>query len=94
VLLSIPRGGICDIGRRVGAGLGGKLGLREANTSIRALVRADGTLACDTFVVGVTDALAGLAVASSLVGALDNGMGIVGVDDSTDPGLSLGAGSC
>ena len=88
MLLSIPRGGICDIGGGVGAGLGGKLGLREANTGIRAFVRADGTLACDTFVVGVTDALAGFAVTSSLVRALDNGMGVIGVDNSTDPGLS------
>ena len=62
--------------------------MREANTGIRAFVRADGTLACDTFVVSVTLALASLAVASALVGALDNGMGIVGVDNSTDPGLS------
>jgi hypothetical protein len=87
VLLSIPRGGICDIGGWVGPGLGGKLGLRKANTGIGALVGADGTLACDTFVVSVTLTLAGLTVASALVGALDNGMGIVGVDNSADPGF-------
>jgi len=61
--------------------------LREANTGIGALVRADGTLACNTFVVGLADALASLSVAGALVGAFDNGMGVVGVDNGTDPGL-------
>jgi len=85
VLLGIPGGSICDISSRVGSGLGGELGLREANTGIRALIRTDGTLACDTFVVGLASTLAGLSVAGALVGAFDNGVGVVGIDNGTNP---------
>ncbi len=87
MLVVVPRGVV------VAASLVSELLLSEANASVTALVGADGSLASNALVVSEALALAGLAVAQTLVGALDDGVGVVGVDHITDPGLVLGAGA-
>merc|ERR1719214_182042 len=63
----------------------------EAHAAAVAVVGADGTLARDAVVVVEALALAGLAVADALVGALDVRVGGVGGRGDGDPGGALGA---
>jgi len=80
VLHVIPR-------RVVGAtSLDGQMLLRPASTTVVTVVRASGTLACNTIVPREARAGTGLAVAGSLVRALDPGVQVVGVNDLSDPG--------
>jgi len=67
--------------------------LRPAGAAVVTVVRADSSLAGDTFVA--REAVAGTrgAVAETLVGALYPRVSIVGIDDFTDPGIVLGAGA-
>jgi len=85
VLHGVPR-------RVVGlAGLNSELLLRIADTPAGAVVRAHRTLARDTVVVLEAFALAGLAVANTLVGALNLGVGIIRRDGNGHPGSSFRA---
>merc|ERR1719440_1387352 len=87
VLHGIPRG-------RVGlGGISSELLLGVAEAVVGAVAGAHGALARDTIVVVEAVALAGLAVARSLVGALDRRVGLVGDGGDGDPGGGLGAGA-
>lgn len=86
--------GVPSVG--VGGGVsvgGGKSGLGEADSAVVAVGRAHGPLASHALVSVEALALAGLAVARSLVGALDVGVSIVGLDGNSGPGEALGAGA-
>mmetsp|Transcript_14278 Transcript_14278/g.23632 ORF Transcript_14278/g.23632 Transcript_14278/m.23632 type:complete len:224 (-) Transcript_14278:10-681(-) len=87
VLVGIPRGRVCA------GSLGGELLLGEADTGIGASVGADGSLASDTLIVGEACALSGGAVTVTLVGALHNGVQVVGRLHVSYPGHRLGAGA-
>lgn len=65
--------------------------LGPASTTVVTVVRASGTLACNTIIAREARACAGLAVARPLVGALDPGMQVVGVDHLSDPSKVAGA---
>jgi hypothetical protein len=58
-----------------------------------AVVGAHGTLASNTIITSKAVAAAGLAVTASLVGALRPWVQVVLVDDTSDPGVVLGAGA-
>ena len=87
VLHGIPRGSV-GLGR-----LSGQLLLGVANTPGRAVVRAHGTFAADAVVVVKALALARLAVADALVGALHLRVSLVSGGRHSDPRSSLGAGA-
>lgn len=78
---------LVGIPRRVvnSSGFVGKLLLSKANTSIAASVGADRALAGNSFVVREALALSGLAVAKTLVRALNDRMGIVSILNITNP---------
>lgn len=79
VLHVIPR-------RVVGAtSLDSQMLLRPASTTVVTVVRASGTLACNTIITREARAGSSLAVAGSLVRALDPGVQVVGVNDLSDP---------
>merc|ERR1719161_3228065 len=85
VLHRVPRG-------RVGlARLGGELLLRVADAAAVAVVRADGTFACDAVVVVKAVALARLAVARALVRALGERVRLVGAGRDRNPRRRLRA---
>lgn len=85
VLLRVPGSGVCA------GSLGGKLLLGEAHSGIGAGVGADSSLAGNTLVVGIARALASGAVAVTLVGALHDGVKVIGGLDVADPSHRLGA---
>ena len=85
MLLGVPGGGVCA------GGFGGELLLGEAHSGIGARVGADSTLASNTLVVGEACAFSGAAVAVTLVGALHNGVEVIGSLDMADPSHGLGA---
>jgi hypothetical protein len=87
LLLSIPRSGVNT------AGFHSQLLLGEADTSIAASIGANRALAGNSVVVGIADTLTGFSIASSLVGALHNGVSIVSVLHSSNPGGIFRAGS-
>jgi hypothetical protein len=87
MLVGIPRSGVSA------RSLGSELLLSEADTGIGARVGADGSLASNTLVVGEACALSGGAVAVTLVGALHDGVEVVGGLDVAHPGHRLGAGA-
>jgi hypothetical protein len=84
---------LCGIpgGRVRGASSGGEGGLGHAHATVVAVGGADGTLTSHALVVVEALALAGLAVAGTLVGALDRGVGVVGSSCDGNPGEALGA---
>lgn len=85
VLLGVPGGAVSS------ASLGGELRLRITDTIGIAFVGADGTLASDAFVVGEALALASLCITQALIGALDVGVGVIGVLYAANPSLRFGA---
>lgn len=85
VLHGIPRLSVRAIGSMREVLLG------PASSTVIAVVRAEGSLASNSFVSDKALALSSSTVADSLVGALSPGMKIVGVDNLTDPGEILGA---
>lgn len=88
MLLSIPRSGISA------ASLVSELLLGETNTGVGALVGADGALASDAVVVGVAHALTSVSVATTLVRALHDRVGVISVLNVSNPGgESLDQGS-
>jgi len=70
-----------------------ELHLSGAESSLAALIRADGTLTSDTIVVGKALTLSNLAVANSLVGTLDSRVSIVSVGSDGNPCVSSWASS-
>jgi hypothetical protein len=87
VLESIP-GKLVSTGRG-----GGKVLLGPALSVVITVVNAKSTLARNTVVASEAAASTGLAVARTLVGALHKRVKIVGLDDSANPGVVLGAGA-
>jgi hypothetical protein len=87
VLESIP-GKLVSTGRG-----GGKVLLGPALSVVIAVINAKSTLARNTVVASEAAASTGLAVARTLVGALHKRVKIVGLDDSANPGVVLGAGA-
>ena len=87
VLGGIPR---CLVGGT--GGLGQSL-LRHADASVGAFVGTESTLAGHAIVPLEALALALLAVANALVGALRARVGIVGTDDISGPGIATGTGA-
>merc|ERR1719502_1676643 len=87
MLHRVPRGGV-GLAR-----LGCQLLLCVANTAAAAVVGAHGALARNTIVVFEAIALAALAVAGALVGALDERVRLVGRRRGGDPRRTLGAGA-
>merc|ERR550537_1084719 len=85
VLHRVPRGRV-----RL-ARLRGELLLRVADTAAVAVVRADGTFACDAVVVVKAVALARLAVARALVRALGERVRLVGAGRDRNPRRRLRA---
>jgi len=75
------------------AGFVCKVLLGPASTAVIAVIRAGRTLACNTIITREALALASLAVARSLVGALHPGVQVVRVDDITNPGEVARAGA-
>mmetsp|Transcript_5730 Transcript_5730/g.7722 ORF Transcript_5730/g.7722 Transcript_5730/m.7722 type:complete len:212 (+) Transcript_5730:47-682(+) len=71
--------------------LNSKLILSEANTGIRAGVGADSSLAGNSLIVGEACALSSGAITVTLVGALNNGVEVIGRLDVSHPGHGLGA---
>ena len=89
MLEGIPGGGV---GGSVSVG-SGKGGLGEADSAVVAVGGAHGPLAGHALVSVEALALAGLAVARSLVGALNAGVSIVGLGGNSSPGEAHGAGA-
>jgi len=87
MLHSIPRGSV-----RL-AGLSSELLLGVADTTTGAVIRAHGTLTANAIVVVEALALAGLAVADALVGALNLRVGLVSSSGDSNPSSSLRAGA-
>jgi hypothetical protein len=86
-------GGDGNVGSVRCSSLGGEVCLSHADTPAVATSGACGTLASHSLVSVDTDALSGLGVAGSLVGALYGRVGLVGSSGGGDPGVSLGAGA-
>jgi len=87
MLHGIPRSRICA------RDLGSQVLLGPASSTIVTVVVADGSLTSNTIVAGKAVASTGSAVASSLVGALNPRVKVIGVDDLSNPGKILGASS-
>jgi hypothetical protein len=68
-----------------------KVLFRPASAPVIAVIRANGSLAGNSFVTRKAGALSGRSVAEALVGALRPGVEVVGVDDIADPREVLGA---
>jgi hypothetical protein len=85
MLVGIPRGRVCA------GSFGGELLLSEAHSGVGASVGADGSLASDALVVGETCALSSGTVAITLIGALNNGVEVIGRFDVSYPSHGLGA---
>jgi len=80
-------------GRVYSSSFQGKLLLSEADTSLAAIVRTDSSLACNSIVIGKALAFTSFSVTDTLVGALNQGVGIVRGYDRSNPGETLRAGS-
>jgi len=93
VLEGIPRGGVDGGSSRSSTVGGGKGRLGEADSTPVAVGGAHGPLAGHALISIVALALSRLAVAGSLVGALDGRMSIVGSDGNGSPGEALRAGT-
>jgi len=93
VLECIPRGGVDGGSSRSSTVGGGKGRLGEADSTPVAVGGAHGPLAGHALISIVALALSRLAVAGSLVGALDGRMSIVGSDGNGSPGEALRAGT-
>ena len=79
VLLRVPRGAVC------GGGLRSKLLLCEAHPGVTATVRAHGTLASNSLVIGKAFTLASLSIANSLIGALYHRMSVISGHNISHP---------
>lgn len=87
VLHRVPGVAVCTVGTAREVLLG------PAGSTVVTVVRADSTLARNTFISCKALALSSAAVADTLVGAFSPGVEVVGVDHFTDPGKVLGASS-
>jgi hypothetical protein len=93
VFFGIPRLSVSDIGcwsglqKRVLCGLLSELRFGEAYAGIAAPVRADGALASNTFIVLEASTFSCLSVTRTLIGALHNRVGVVGIDNRSNPSL-------
>ena len=84
--------GSLDVGAVGGSSAGGKGALSLADSTSVTVVGARGTLAGDSVVSVEAGALAGLGVADSLVGALLQGVGLVGSGGNSNPSIAGRAG--
>jgi hypothetical protein len=81
----VPRSGVHAVS------LGSKVLLGPASSTVIAVVRADGTLASNALISSEALALTGGSIANTFVGALNPGVEIVVVHNTTNPGEVLGA---